>query len=136
MGLPATVSLVLHLSLVVLALLLGNLAQLSVVANAWYGAGTASLEELPLIGRAARTLDGGLKVLSGQPAPIYPGDWFWTASRAINADPGEVQPITEFPFFTFLYGDLHAHMIAMPLSMLALGWAISVACLLYTSRCV
>ena len=112
---------------VVLALLLGNLAQPTVIANAWYGAGTPSLEELPVIGRAARTLDGGLKVLSGQPAPIYPGDWFWTASRAINAEEGEVQPITEFPFFTFLYGDLHAHMIAMPLSMLALGWAVSVA---------
>jgi len=112
---------------VALALLLGNLAQPSVIANAWYKAGTSSLEELPLIGRAARTLDGGVKVLGGQPAPIYPGDWFWTASRAINADPGEAQPITEFPFFTFLYGDLHAHMIAMPLSMLALGWAVSVA---------
>ncbi|MBP8948434.1 MAG: hypothetical protein KBG73_06295 [Candidatus Promineofilum sp.] len=119
---------------VALALLLGNLAQPSVVANAWYGAGTASLEELPVIGRAARTLDGGLKVLSGQPAPIYPGDWFWTASRAINAEPGEVQPITEFPFFTFLYGDLHAHMIAMPLSMLALGWAIGVALSARASR--
>ena len=112
---------------VALALLLGNLAQPSVIANAWYQAGTPTLEELPLIGRAARTLDGGMKVLGGQPAPIYPGDWFWTASRAINFEPGEAQPITEFPFFTFLYGDLHAHMIAMPLSMLALGWAISVA---------
>ena len=112
---------------VALALLLGNLAEPTVVADAWYKAGTPSLEELPVIGGAARTLDGGLKVLSGDPAPIYPGDWFWTASRAINADEGEVQPITEFPFFTFLYGDLHAHMIAMPLSMLALGWAISLA---------
>jgi YYY domain-containing protein len=111
---------------VALALLLGNLAQPSVVANAWYQAGTPTLEELPIIGRAARTLDGGVKVLGGQPAPIYPGDWFWTASRALNYEPGEAQPITEFPFFTFLYGDLHAHMIAMPLSMLALGWAISV----------
>src|SRR5690606_9440301 len=35
------------------------------------------------------------------------------------------QPITEFPFFTFLYGDLHAHMIDMPLTMLALAWAVS-----------
>ena len=111
---------------VVLALLLGNLAQPSVIANAWHQAGTPTLQELPLIGRAARTLDGGLKVLGGQPAPIYPGDWFWTASRALNYESGEAQPITEFPFFTFLYGDLHAHMIAMPLSMLALGWAISV----------
>ena len=112
---------------VALALLLGNLAQPTVIANAWYQTGTPALEELPVVGRAARTLDGGIKVLGGQPAPIYPGDWFWTASRAINADPGEVQPITEFPYFTFLYADLHAHMISFPLTMLALGWAVSMA---------
>src|SRR5690606_22776465 len=49
----------------------------------------------------------------------------WTATRAINIEPGEVAPITEFPFFTFLYGDLHAHMIALPLTLLALAWAVS-----------
>ncbi len=66
-------------------------------------------------------------MLSGQPAAIYPGDWFWTATRAINALDGEVAPITEFPFFTFLYGDLHAHMISLPLQLLALGWAVALA---------
>jgi hypothetical protein len=49
------------------------------------------------------------------------GDWYWIPSRAI---PGE--PITEFPAFTFLYADLHAHMIALPLTVLALAWAISI----------
>jgi YYY domain-containing protein len=112
---------------VALALLLGNLAEAGVVANAWHSAGAVSFDEWPLVGGLVRTIDGGIKVLSGQPSPIYPGDWFWTASRAISADPGEVQPITEFPYFTFLYADLHAHMISMPLTMLALGWAISVA---------
>ena len=111
---------------VALALLLGNLAQVSVIGQAWYQTGSASLEELPLIGGAARTLDGGLKMLGGQPSTLYPGDWFWIASRAINANEGEVQPITEFPYFTFLYGDLHAHMISMPLQLLALGWVVAV----------
>jgi YYY domain-containing protein len=111
---------------VALALLLGNLAQVTTISNAWYMTGAASLEEIPVVGRAARIIDGGVKMIGGQPAPMYPGDWFWNASRAINAEPGEVQPITEFPYFTFLYADLHAHMIAMPLTMLALGWAIGV----------
>lgn len=110
-----------------LAVLLGNLAQVGVLGNAWYRAGNDALGNVPLVGTLLRTLDGGVKIIGGQPAPIYPGDWFWTASRAINANPGEVGPITEFPFFTFLYGDLHAHMISLPLTLLALGWAVALA---------
>ncbi|GAB4275626.1 MAG: hypothetical protein Kow0080_25210 [Candidatus Promineifilaceae bacterium] len=111
-----------------LAVLLGNLAEIRVIMAAWYRAGSSLLEEsVPLIGSAIRTLDGGIRILSGQPSPLYPGDWFWTATRAIQVPAGETQPITEFPFFTFLYGDLHAHMISMPLQLLALGWAVSLA---------
>ncbi len=109
-----------------LAILLGNLGEVGVLTDAWYRAGNPALEEsVPLVGKAVRTLDGGFKVMSGQPAPIYPGDWFWTATRSLNWNEGEAAPITEFPFFTFLYGDLHAHMIALPLTMLALAWAVS-----------
>ncbi len=111
----------------IIAMVLGNLAEVGVFFDAWYKTGAAGLDNLPLVGTAARTLDGGLKMLGGQPAAVYPGDWFWTATRAINYLPGEVAPITEFPYFTFLYADLHAHMISMPLQMLALGWAVALA---------
>ena len=112
----------------VLAVLLGNLAEVGVLLDAWYRAGEAvAATGLPALDAAVRTLDGSVKVLSGQPAPIYPGDWFWNATRAININEGEVIPITEFPFFTFLYGDLHAHMISLPLQLLALGWAVGLA---------
>ena len=111
----------------VLAVLVGNLAEFGVLFDAWFRAGTESLANIPLIGNIARTADGAIKVLSGEPAPLYTGDWFWTASRALNYLEGEAAPITEFPFFTFLYGDLHAHMISLPLQLLALGWSIALA---------
>ena len=104
-----------------LAVILGNLREINVVFNAFVRTSTLP----PDASTISRFFEGGRRVLSGTPANIYPGDWFWTATRAITINPGEVQPITEFPFFTFLYGDLHAHMIALPLSLIALGWAIS-----------
>ncbi|MGB2957012.1 MAG: DUF2298 domain-containing protein [Anaerolineales bacterium] len=51
-------------------------------------------------------------------------EWYWNPSRAIGGEHGG--PITEFPFFTFLYGDLHAHFIALPLTVLAIAWALSI----------
>lgn len=64
---------------------------------------------------------GIIKYFSGTPFPYPPGDWYWIPSRAI---PGTV--ITEFPNFTFLYADMHAHMIALPITILALAWALSI----------
>lgn len=45
---------------------------------------------------------------------------FWQSSRAIQF------AITEFPYFSFLYADLHPHMIALPfwLTVIALGLVI------------
>ncbi|HEY45229.1 MAG TPA: hypothetical protein G4O14_00445 [Anaerolineae bacterium] len=57
--------------------------------------------------------------------PIAMDHWYWNPSRAIPPGPGEAGPITEFPFFTFLYADLHAHMISRPLTVLAVGWGLS-----------
>ena len=111
-----------------LAVLVGNLAQVGVILDAWYRAGNAAIQTgFGAVDTLLRTFDGAFSILSGQPSPLYPGDWFWTATRAINANPGEVAPITEFPYFTFLYADLHAHMISLPLQLLSLGWAVGLA---------
>lgn len=122
--LPATIA---GLAAVALAILLGNLAQPGVLLSAWQAASDSAINTgIGAIDALVRTVDGALAVtIGGQNTPIYPGDWFWTATRAINIEPGETAPITEFPFFTFLYGDLHAHMIALPLAILALAWAVS-----------
>ncbi len=55
--------------------------------------------------------------------PIGRGDWYWFPSRVIPPGPGN--EITEFPLFTFLYSDLHAHMLVMPLSLFIIAWALS-----------
>jgi YYY domain-containing protein len=57
--------------------------------------------------------------------PIRDDWWFWTASRAITPGPGEPGPITEFPAFTYLFADLHAHAIALPYAATALGLALA-----------
>jgi len=57
----------------------------------------------------------------GSTLPIGFGDWYWTPSRALPGD-----TITEFPFFTFTYADLHAHMIALPITILVLSLALGI----------
>ncbi len=59
-------------------------------------------------------------IKGGVDLPVGFGDWFWVPSRALPGD-----TITEFPFFTFTYADLHAHMIALPITLLVLGLAIA-----------
>ena len=49
---------------------------------------------------------------------------FWLPDK-VGQNPDIGHHITEFPFFSFLFADLHAHMIAIPFTLLALGLAFS-----------
>ncbi len=69
-------------------------------------------------------VEGFYRAITGTPLPYGPGDWYWFPSRALPDSSGG--PITEFPLFTFLYSDLHAHMIAYPLTVLAIAWSLSI----------
>ncbi len=81
---------------------------------------------IPGLAGLVRATVGTFEVLFGGKAlPIGLDEWYWNASRAIPAGPYEAV-ITEFPFFTFLYADLHAHLIAMPLTFLSLALALTV----------
>jgi YYY domain-containing protein len=54
----------------------------------------------------------------------YPTEWFspwWRATRMATNDDWR-----EFPFFTFLMGDLHAHLLSIPLVLMAIGIALNV----------
>ena len=75
-------------------------------------------------------LDGAVQVGQGawraliQGMPFGEFD-FWRSSRMMPPDPPGNE-ITEFPFFTFLFGDLHAHMMALPFTLLVLGISLAV----------
>ena len=49
---------------------------------------------------------------------------FWVPDKG-NPAPELGYHITEFPFFTFLFADLHAHMMVIPFTLLSLGFAFS-----------
>ena len=69
------------------------------LVNAWLGLGEA---------------------IGGKSLPVFD---FWRSSRMMSPS----FSITEFPYFTFLFADLHAHLIVLPFTLLALGFIISLA---------
>ena len=69
-----------------------------------------------LVGGIVRGLG---RALSGEQLPIGSDRWYWGPSRVLAETPGvRGGAITEMPIFTFVYGDLHAHMINMPFILL------------------
>ena len=77
------------------------------------------------------------RVVDSTPFPVFD---FWRSSRMLpnleNIDPNPLAfwvpgklaeysdvsfHITEFPFFTFLFAELHAHMMAIPFTLLVIG---------------
>jgi len=70
-------------------------------------------------------IEGAVRILKGQVGlPGNNGRWYFEASRPILHD-GPDTPIAEFPYFTFLYGDMHPHMLVMPIYALVLGWLLN-----------
>lgn len=122
-----------------MAVLMGNLFQVPFILgkgaelaasiganNAVDPAEAAGLtSRIPGLALAVNGLRGLLQALSpAQILNVQTGHWYWNASRAIP-DQGDTVPITEMPFFTFVYADLHAHMMALPITVLALACALS-----------
>ena len=105
------------------------------------GAGLAAGLFIAVIGN----LDGMVQIVRGAWHKLadggsFPPFDFWHSSRMLdfqeNFDPSPLAfwvpdkvmgfadrspHITEFPFFTFLYGDLHAHMMVIPFTLLVIG---------------
>jgi YYY domain-containing protein len=104
-------------------LILGNLGTLRMI---WQGAQKlvapgGVIDNASIFQRWGWFLSGIVQFFQGIKLPYGTGDWYWLPSRALPGD-----TITEFPFFTFTYADLHAHMIALPMTILAIGWGLSI----------
>ncbi|RME43090.1 MAG: hypothetical protein D6791_16305 [Chloroflexi bacterium] len=77
--------------------------------------GSSFQSNIPLLQSVVRTIAGLGKVLAGQ--VDLPGYNYWDRSRVIPFT------INEFPFWSFLFADLHPHMMGIPFTVLFLALA-------------
>ncbi|MDO8674380.1 MAG: DUF2298 domain-containing protein, partial [Dehalococcoidia bacterium] len=101
---------------------LGNLDGIIQLAEGLARAGSFDFQStIPaLAGAVNATVGLWRSLVDHQPLPAFD---FWRSSRMM---PGTIN-ITEFPYFTFLFADLHAHLIALPFTILAIGLALNMA---------
>ena len=94
---------------------IGNLGQAVLLVQSFARIGGADLKAPPLE-MLGSTFVGILRVVvDGAPFDVQTNHWYWNASRVIP------DTINEFPFFSFIYADLHAHLMALPFTLLAIG---------------
>jgi len=96
--------------------------------------GTLEIAHLNGIGPASFWQWLDIKDING-PADVNAGSqslrfyWWWRASRVVHdytLQGGDQEVIDEFPFFSFLNGDLHPHTLAYPFVFLAISLALNV----------
>lgn len=100
---------------------IGNLGQIFLIGQAFTRIGGADPKSSAPVVLASTLLGMARVAFEGQPFDVRVGDWYWNASRVIP------DTINEFPFFSFIYADLHAHLMALPFTLLTIGVAVNFA---------
>ena len=102
--------------------LMGNLEVLLEVLHAKGLLSQAALAFFDIKDLAAAPVTGSFNPNAG-------GWWWWRASRVIHdynfAHTGSQEVIDEFPQFSFILGDMHPHVLAIPFALLLIGLALS-----------
>jgi YYY domain-containing protein len=114
------------LAAALMMVVLGNLGTIQMLfqALARLAAPGGDIADMDFIQRIGYAAQGIYKTIAeGAVLPIGHGEWYWNPSRVIPPGPGN--EITEFPFFTFLYSDLHAHMIVLVMTVFVVAWALA-----------
>lgn len=94
--------------------IIGNLDGFAQIVRSLAGVSSSSFESaLPGVESSVRALDGIRRVANG--AASLPGYDFWGPSRVLPAT------INEFPWWSFLFADLHPHLIGIPFAVLFLA---------------
>ena len=111
---------------VLLVVFAGNLAGFVQLVHMLEAHGASTFQtELPLVGEVVRALAGIQRLITaGEKLPAYN---YWDPTRAIP------ETINEFPYFSFIFADLHPHMIGIPFTLLVLALIYAV-CLSVSTR--
>ena len=117
--LPATAA---GLAAVIFVLILGNVDGGLQLAATLQKAGGVSLDStIPGVSGLAAWVTGTIKIVTVGSGDLPLFD-YWRSSRMM----APAASITEFPYFTFLFADLHAHLISIPftLGIISIFWAL------------
>lgn len=82
---------------------------------------------LPSLDGLLGFLSGAINILGGARPLVIPEDWYWSSTRMLALlDLKGTGSINEFPYFTFLFADLHAHLIALPFTLLVIAFCVNI----------
>jgi uncharacterized membrane protein len=103
-----------------LVVLIGNLGEAQLLMSSISKLGDPGLKlGFPGLDQLLVFLSGIGHILStGKWIDLPIGNYYWNATRTIP------ETINEFPFFTFLYADLHAHLISMAFTVATISLAV------------